>query len=235
MLSKIISLVFDKAVDEPNFGEMYATLCVDVSKKSGEWSVVRTGRDLDKGGKFFWTDDIMVEKEIVGPFASREECIAAATAEAEPAAQARTQKLRLAELVISGDRFVKILESMDAGPRQYFTVFRSLAEGDGEGEELRERIHGGFEDEQSAMEDGHRATTFKKLLLKKCQEEFYKVCRGAWGWGLAWGLVRLCVCVVPASIQRLTDPSQPLHTHHRRTSTRTGSRRAPPRSPRPPG
>lgn len=188
MLSKIISLVFDKAVDEPNFGEMYATLCVDVSKKSGEWSVVRTGLDLDKGGKFFWTDDIMVEKEIVGPFASREECIAAATAEAEPAAQARTQQLRLAELVISGDRFIKILESMgDAGPRQYFTVFRSLGEGDGEGEELRERIHGGFEDEQSAMEDGHRATTFKKLLLKKCQEEFYKVGRGAWG--------LICVCV----------------------------------------
>lgn len=177
MLSKIISLVFDKAVDEPNFGEMYATLCVDVSKKSGEWSVVRTGRDLEKSGKFFWTDDIMVEKEIVGPFGSREECIAAATAETEPAAQARTQKLRLAELVISGDRFIKILESMEAGPKQFFTVFRSLGEGEGGGEEeqLRERIHGGFEDEQSAMEDGHRATTFKKLLLKKCQEEFYKV------------------------------------------------------------
>jgi translation initiation factor 4G len=189
MLSKIISLVFDKAVDEPNFGEMYATLCVDVSKKSGEWSVVRTGRDLDKAGKFFWTDDIMVEKEIVGPFTSREECIAAATAEAEPAAQARTQKLRLSELVISGDKFIKILESME-GPHQYFTVFRALSEGEGEeggaaaGEEkLRDRIHGGFEDEQSAMEDGHRATTFKKLLLKKCQEEFYKVRACLRGWG----------------------------------------------------
>jgi hypothetical protein len=30
MLSKIISLVFDKAVDEPNFGELYAELCVQV-------------------------------------------------------------------------------------------------------------------------------------------------------------------------------------------------------------
>lgn len=195
MLSKIIALVFDKAVDEPNFGEMYATLCVDVSKKSGEWSVVRTGRDLDRDGKFFWTDDIMVEKEIVGPFASREECIAAATAEAEVAAQARTQKLRLAELVISGDKFIKILESME-GPRQFFTVFRALSEGQeggqeegggggGQEEKLRDRIHGGFEDEQSAMEDGHRATTFKKLLLKKCQEEFYKV---RWAFGVVGGL-----------------------------------------------
>ena len=52
MLSKIISLVFDKAVDEPNFGEMYAELCAQVSKKSGEWNVVRAGRNVDLGGKW---------------------------------------------------------------------------------------------------------------------------------------------------------------------------------------
>jgi len=174
MLSKIISLVFDKAVDEPSFGEMYATLCVHVSKKSGEWSVIRTGQDLDKGGKYFWTDDIMVEKEIVGPFPSREACLEAAVSEQEPTAQARTQKLRLSELVITGDKFVKVLESMEGAAPQFFTVFRSLAEEEEGQEKVRDRIHGGFEDEMSAMEDGHRATTFKKLLLKKCQEEFYK-------------------------------------------------------------
>jgi len=177
MLSKIISLVFDKAVDEPFFGEMYATLCVDVSKKSGEWSVIRTGQDLDKNGKYFWTDDIMVEKEIVGPFPSREACLEAAISDQEPIAQARTQKLRLCELIITGDKFVKVLESMEGGSgaaRQYFTVFRALTEEEEGQERVRDRIHGGFEDEMSAMEDGHRATTFKKLLLKKCQEEFYK-------------------------------------------------------------
>lgn len=60
------------------------------------------------------------------------------------------------------------------GPRQFFTVFRSLSDEEEGQERVRDRIHGDFEDEQSAMEDGHRATTFKKLLLKKCQDEFYK-------------------------------------------------------------
>ena len=56
----------------------------------------------------FWTDDIMVEKEIVGPFASKEECIAAAVSEAEPTTMARTQNLILVELLVQNDKFIKV-------------------------------------------------------------------------------------------------------------------------------
>lgn len=78
---------------------------------SGNWQVVRTGRDLDKaegGRQHFWTDDIEIETEIVGPFPSKEAAIEAATSDAEPAAHPRDHQLILLELLISKKKFIKV-------------------------------------------------------------------------------------------------------------------------------
>jgi len=107
MLDKIISLIFDKAVDEPGFGELYAELCVQLSRMVG-WNVILAGKDEDKD-MWFWTDDITVETEIAGPYKSREECLEAAASDEEPSLLKRgVQHIALMEVVIAHGKFVKV-------------------------------------------------------------------------------------------------------------------------------
>lgn len=41
MLRILVQAVFDKALDEPNFVDMYADLCVRLNERSSSWSFVK--------------------------------------------------------------------------------------------------------------------------------------------------------------------------------------------------
>lgn len=41
MLKTLVRAVFEKALDEPNFVDMYADLCVRLNERSTTWSFVK--------------------------------------------------------------------------------------------------------------------------------------------------------------------------------------------------
>lgn len=43
MLRTLVQAVFDKALDEPTFVDMYADLCVRLNERSTSWSFVKVG------------------------------------------------------------------------------------------------------------------------------------------------------------------------------------------------
>lgn len=57
MLRILVEAVFDKALDEPNFVDMYADLCVRLNERSTTWSFVKVGRWKMIGGLMEEVDD----------------------------------------------------------------------------------------------------------------------------------------------------------------------------------
>lgn len=47
MLRILVQAVFDKALDEPNFVDMYADLCVRLNERSSSWSFVKVRKAKD--------------------------------------------------------------------------------------------------------------------------------------------------------------------------------------------
>ena len=50
LLKKLIDCVFDKALLEPNFGDLYAELCKKVSERDSPWPFIEIANDPEKGG-----------------------------------------------------------------------------------------------------------------------------------------------------------------------------------------
>jgi len=76
MLKETMAVIFDKALTEPKFGELYADLCkviVDTNAKQ-TWDFVSIE---EKDGQFFWTtssdESLDDKKRLMGPHASFEE------------------------------------------------------------------------------------------------------------------------------------------------------------------
>jgi hypothetical protein len=75
MLDKVIGIIFDKALDEPNFTQLYAELCSFLNKVATKWvfyTIVKMGDEND----YFWIKDFDFENKVAGPYSSRKDCIA---------------------------------------------------------------------------------------------------------------------------------------------------------------
>ena len=95
-LCKMIYIVYDKAIFEPTFGEIYAELCLRLSHKtkqnpfvkiveSDEEPPTEDGAVGEGSGSssnntvYRWSNDVSTnDNEVVGPFSTEDECIRAA-------------------------------------------------------------------------------------------------------------------------------------------------------------
>mmetsp|Transcript_8769 Transcript_8769/g.11512 ORF Transcript_8769/g.11512 Transcript_8769/m.11512 type:complete len:948 (+) Transcript_8769:490-3333(+) len=166
MLNAVIGLVFDKALDEPNFGDMYADLCVQLHGNSRCWSFVKGILNEDTN-QWYWTADVPTEEKALGPLASQEECLAAASQNEEVELANCPAEVEIVALRIRDKMFVKVMQCPDGA---FYTVF--IPE-----DEAREQYHISpecFNTEVDALKHAQRKTAFKRFLLNKCQEEFEK-------------------------------------------------------------
>ena len=85
MLKETMNIIFDKALAESFFSDMYADLCRELSMHSATWNFtqVKSIDDPDTGvPKFFWAARVNpTEKDLIGPYASSEEARAKAKKE----------------------------------------------------------------------------------------------------------------------------------------------------------
>jgi len=185
MLEKIITVMYNKVIDEPNFGEMYASLVKMLEekldqKKDRKWKITRVGENKDTG-KFFWTNDVLMDEEFLGPFENEEHCLQAVYGEIDDLSNKKKAsidtKAKIIKVLIENGIYIKILRD-----RNDFFVVSSLVENllkDQPNDESRIIIeygeeYGGFENEEAALENSKKSVSFKMLIIQRCREAFYK-------------------------------------------------------------
>ena len=189
VLCKIIYHVYEKAIFEPTFGDIYAELCMRLSQKAKqnpfvhiiqsdeepptEDGVVGEGNGESSSNIVFrWTNDVDTEDaELVGPFNTEEECVEAATdADICPEPTKRDDmELTLVSIKIRRGIFIKIMRAKDESDKLYtvfFPVTKSKAIG-----QTYSRI---FLSQVECEKDGDKCNSFRGILLNKCEDEFMK-------------------------------------------------------------
>jgi hypothetical protein len=73
MLDRMIELVFEKAIYEQNFANMYADLGAALESHSRFWNFLRIIYSKDSN-QYFWATDITFDKSLWGPFRTAEDC-----------------------------------------------------------------------------------------------------------------------------------------------------------------
>lgn len=187
-LTLVIRMVYEKAVGEPVFADMYAKLCYRLSERvknspfvkiieSDEDPEAEAGaeynEDEDSGCTTYrWSNDVSItDAEIIGPFDTEEECIDVATdktKETSPIKRGETE-LSLHRLLIKRGRFIKIMLCEETS--KFYTVFFPVAKAEQCGQQLTTKI---FTSEIECQGDASKKNTFKRSLLNKCEDEFNK-------------------------------------------------------------
>ena len=196
-LSMMIDNIYDKAIDEPSFGDMYADLCVSLSQsvqvnklvhiiesdeepptEDGQAASPNAGNQSSSSHHtvYRWSNDVTTsDEQIVGPLASPEECVEAAHAaeeEARTPVERGDMTLELVSVSIKRGIFIKIMKKKDAkdGDAAYYVVYFPV----GDAEEVGQQLSDIFLSQMECESDAAKKNSFKRSLLNKCEEEFNK-------------------------------------------------------------
>jgi translation initiation factor 4G len=174
-LSMMIRFVYEKAIDEPSFGDMYADLCALLSRTAQTSSFVhfiQSDEEKDNGSPqvWRWSNDVSHDDgEIVGPFEDEDDAFDAALADETMAPIERGEMtLELVRLRIANDTFIKILKNTEND--DHYVVFFPMKEAEECGQQMSEF----FLTERECRSDASKHNSFKRSLLNKCQDEFNK-------------------------------------------------------------
>ncbi|GLE07591.1 hypothetical protein PINS_up018194 [Pythium insidiosum] len=165
MLRLVISVIIDKALEEPGFADVYADLCREFHKQTTgrAWNFLHAVRNHVKG-TYFWTASSPSESDYVGTFASEEACLQAI--KSDQAHISTSCEVRRYKVHATEDALVFVGEASTSG---FAYKIKSLAD---LGED--EPLMGEFESENDALADAIKQTSFKRLLVTRCQAEFEK-------------------------------------------------------------
>lgn len=168
MLQSVITILFDKALGEPHFCDMYADLCVHLEKEWKVWSFLQIVQN-DDDNTFYWTTMAEADTEVVGPFESVGEVLESAKSdEFEPSPAPAGMKL--SEVRIQSQKFIKVWVHEEESKAKEYYWSGQLLEDLGEDQAL----NGPFESFEHANRTAIKACSFKRILLNACQEEFEK-------------------------------------------------------------
>ncbi|DAZ96615.1 TPA: hypothetical protein N0F65_000181 [Lagenidium giganteum] len=163
MLEAVIKIIFDKALGEPHFCDMYADLCVHLEKNWKEWSFLKIVQN-DDDDKFYWTTMAELDSEVVGPFSTAAAAIEdAETDDFEPSPAPST--MTVSEVRVRKGKFIKVWVD---GDKYYWSG--QLIEDLGS----EQQLNGPFDSHDYASRVAIKACSFKRILLNACQEEFEK-------------------------------------------------------------
>jgi len=184
MLTLVIHIVYEKAISEPAFGDMYADLCVKLSQtaQASNFIQIIESDEADTDGVenykvYRWSNDVsLTDDEIVGPFGSAGDCMGAALnpQEGQDPIQRGEMELELVSLKIQNGIFMKIMKSKDAEEGQddiFYTIFFAVSDAEDCGQQLSKDI---FLSERECVSDANKHNSFKRSLLNKCEDEFNK-------------------------------------------------------------
>ncbi|CAH0517423.1 unnamed protein product [Peronospora belbahrii] len=167
MLQAVIKIIFDKAVGEPHFCDMYADLCVHLETNWKVWSFLKIVQN-DDDNMFYWTAMSNSDSEVVGPFDMVNDALESADSdEFEPVPA--PSNMKLSEVRIRDHKFIKVWVQEDSTKAQYYWSGQDL---DDLGDD--QVLNGPCENHEAASQYALKSCSFKRILLNACQEEFEK-------------------------------------------------------------
>jgi hypothetical protein len=111
MLSKFVRLVFDKAVSEPNFANLYAEMCSSLDSANNYINFCHIVRNQDTN-QYLWLEDIQYSNLLAGPYLSIVECITACHSSIPPPTQLINHPVSIAEEVIVNGNLISVRTSL---------------------------------------------------------------------------------------------------------------------------
>ena len=190
ILAMIIKRVYDKAIFEPTFGDMYSELCLRLSQTAKRADFVKIiesdeepptedgtegdGTSSSENLVYRWSNDVDTnDDEVVGPFDTPEECIDAALDpdNCPDPVKRGDQELVLHNVKIRRGTFIKTLRAKEgAEGDKYYAVFFSKDQAENIGQQMSDI----FLSEREAINNGIKENSFRRSLLNKCEDEFDK-------------------------------------------------------------
>ncbi|CAI5742858.1 unnamed protein product [Hyaloperonospora brassicae] len=168
LLSSIVSIIMDKALEEPGFADVYSDLCKEFHTRTTKttWSFLRVLSD--EKGAFYWTAiDKATFESFVGPFDSPRSCLESVGADTSAAtAPCDSASISSVQFRLYGEYLVVVGEK-EPGAFYYSTRKVSDIRDD-------EPFGGPFESAHLARHAAATQTTFTRLLVNRCQVEFEK-------------------------------------------------------------
>eukprot|EP00608_Synchroma_pusillum_P000318 CAMPEP_0198444908 /NCGR_PEP_ID=MMETSP1452-20131203/70840_1 /TAXON_ID=1181717 /ORGANISM="Synchroma pusillum, Strain CCMP3072" /LENGTH=341 /DNA_ID=CAMNT_0044165565 /DNA_START=23 /DNA_END=1044 /DNA_ORIENTATION=+ len=173
---KFVDIVFEKAVVEPVFAELYSRLTVKLRENFQKQSFFHVVHNRDTSS-FALCKDVSFER-LCGPFETVEECVAAALAGSGPEPQPFAGPVSVEQFVVQNGQLVRVFrdasqqqaeggedaaDAEDDGPVRLF--FASQPWEDVEGQ--------GYETEDQAAANGAQLSSFQYRLKMRCQTLFY--------------------------------------------------------------
>jgi hypothetical protein len=107
LLDKLIELVFEKAIQEQSFSNLYADMCAALEKRSRYWAFLQIVYHLDEK-RYFWMMDLEFGNELAGPYTSVEDCIASALSSETLNISIVNFKPQVEELIMTSDLLIKV-------------------------------------------------------------------------------------------------------------------------------
>ena len=107
-MDKLVSLVFEKAIQEPNFCNMYADMCVELQNQSKFWPFLQIVHNLDTN-QYFWMTDLDFNNELAGPYPAEVACINGCKEKQEM--KHINLSVQVEKLVITENNLIKIYQN----------------------------------------------------------------------------------------------------------------------------
>ncbi|KAG6963937.1 hypothetical protein JG688_00007930 [Phytophthora aleatoria] len=168
LLSSIVSIIMDKALEEPNFADVYADLCKEFHSRTAKqtWSFLRVLSD--ENGSFYWTGiDKATFTSFAGPFDSPRSCLEDIDApESAVTSTCDCESFPSVNYRRQGDFLVAVGEK---GTGAFYYSKRKISEISDD-----EPFGGPFESAELTRHAAATQTTFTRLLVNRCQGEFEK-------------------------------------------------------------
>ncbi|KAL3663063.1 hypothetical protein V7S43_012003 [Phytophthora oleae] len=167
LLSSIVSIIMDKALEEPSFADVYADLCKEFHARTAKktWSFLSILSD--EKGYFYWTAiDKTTFTSFAGPLESPHGCLEDVGApESAASSTCDSESIASVNFRRHGDYLVAVGEKEAV----FYYSKRKISEIGGD-----EPFGGPFESAEAARHAATTQVTFTRLIVNRCQGEFEK-------------------------------------------------------------
>jgi hypothetical protein len=126
LLDCLVELIFEKAIYEQNFSNLYADLCSDLERQSSTWSFINTVYDQDSH-QYYWIADLPIDLNLAGPYQSIQECLSIVTSIIPPITRPIPTPYELKELIVSNNILIKIYKDLNQD-NSFFASFTPISE-----------------------------------------------------------------------------------------------------------
>jgi hypothetical protein len=181
----MIDEIYEKAIDEPSFGELYANLCTRLSRIASDNKfvhIIDSGEKVASKKMYRWSNNISTsDADIVGPFLSEVECISAALGKNKCVTVPRDDmELELVRAIIIRRIFIKIMKKQvieEGAENVFYTVHFPVSEAEAYGQQMSML----YSSESDCKSNAEKKNSFTRSLINKCDNKFNEIhIYGAW-------------------------------------------------------